>query len=126
MRQVQQALKDIGIPVYAGIWRATSPDQNPPVQYVVYSSTTTEASHQDDHVTSFRTYVYMNLWSDIDPTDMAEAIRQAMYAYGFSILEESDKGYNQPAYDTATRQYTIQWTWVWYEEKSYAGTYAGI
>ena len=126
MRQVQQALKDIGIPVYAGIWRATSPDQNPPVQYVVYSSTTTEASHQDDHVTSFRTYVYMNLWSDIDPTDMAEAIRQAMYAYGFSILEESDKGYNQPAYDTATRQYTIQWTWVWYEEKSYAGTDAGI
>ena len=122
MRQVQQALKDIGIPVYAGVWRATSPDQNPPVQYVVYSSTTTEASHQDDHVTSFRSYVYMNLWSDTDPTDMAETIRQAMYACGFSILEESDKGYNQPAYDTATRQYTIQWTWVWYEEKSYADT----
>ena len=122
MRQVQEALRNIGIPVYAGVWRATSPDQNPPVQYVVYSSTTTEASHHDDHVTSFRTYVYMNLWTDIDPTDMAEAIRQAMYAYGFSILEESDKGYNQPAYDTATRQYTIQWTWVWYEEKSYADT----
>lgn len=120
MRQVQEALADIGIPVFAGIWRATSPDQNPPVQYVVYSSTTTENSHQDDHVTSFRTYVYMNLWSDIDPTDMAETIRQAMYDNGFSILEESDKGYNMPAYDTATRQYTVQWTWVLYEEKSYA------
>ena len=120
MRQVQEALRDIGIPVYAGVWRATSPDQNPPIQYVVYSSTTTEASHQDDHVTSFRTYVYLNLWSDIDPTDMAEKIRNAMYDYGFSILEESDKGYNQPAYDTATRQYTIQWTWVLYTEKSYA------
>ena len=120
MRQVQEALANIGIPVFAGIWRATSPDQNPPVQYVVYSSTTTESSHQDDHVTSFRTYVYMNLWSDIDPTDMAETIRQAMYDHGFSILEESDKGYNMPAYDTATRQYTVQWTWVLYEEKSYA------
>ena len=120
MKQVQQALADIGIPVFAGIWRATSPDQNPPVQYVVYSSTTTENSHQDDHVTSFRTYVYMNLWSDIDPTDMAETIRQAMYDHGFSILEESDKGYNQPAYDTATRQYTVQWTWVLYQERSYA------
>ncbi len=120
MKQVQQALADIGIPVFAGIWRATSPDQNPPVQYVVYSSTTTENSHQDDHVTSFRTYVYMNLWSDIDPTDMAETIREAMYDHGFSILEESDKGYNQPAYDTATRQYTVQWTWVLYQEKSYA------
>ena len=120
MKQVQQALADIGIPVFAGVWRATPPDQNPPIQYVVYSSTTTEASHQDDHVTSFRTYVYLNLWSDIDPTDMAETIRQAMYDHGFSILEESDKGYNQPAYDTATRQYTVQWTWVLYQEKSYA------
>ena len=120
MKQVQEALADIGIPVFAGIWRATSQDQNPPVQYVVYSSTTTENSHQDDHVTSFRTFVYMNLWSDIDPTDMAETIRQAMYDHGFSILEESDKGYNQPAYDTATRQYTVQWTWVLYQEKSYA------
>ena len=119
MKQVQQALANIGIPVFAGVWRATSQDQNPPVQYVVYSSTTTEASHQDDHVTSFRTCVYLNLWSDIDPTDMAETIRQAMYDHGFSILEESDKGYNQPAYDTATRQYTVQWTFVWYEEKSY-------
>ena len=120
MRQVQEALAGIGIPVFAGVWRATSADQNPPIQYVVYSSTTTEASHQDDHVTSFRTYVYMNLWSDTDPTDMADTIREAMYRYGFSILEESDKGYNQPAYDTATRQYTVQWTWVYYEEKSYA------
>ena len=120
MKQVQEALANIGIPVFAGIWRATSPDQNPPVQYVVYSSTTTENSHEDDHVTSFRTYVYMNLWSDIDPTDMAETIRNAMYDHGFSILEESDKGYNQPAYDTATRQYTVQWTWVLYQEKSYA------
>ena len=120
MKQVQEALANIGIPVFAGIWRATSPDQNPPVQYVVYSSTTTENSHEDDHVTSFRTYVYLNLWSDIDPTDMAETIRQAMYDHGFSILEESDKGYNQPSYDTATRQYTVQWTWVLYQERSYA------
>ena len=119
MRQVQQALKDIGIPVYAGVWRATSPTQNPPVQYCVYSTTTTEASHQDDHVSSIRTYVYLNLWSDIDPTDMADTIRAAMYAYGFFMVEESDKGYNQPAYDTATRQYTVQWTWCWREDVDY-------
>ena len=119
MRQVQEALRDIGIPVIAGAWRSAGIDQNAPLQYCVYSSTTTEASHQDDHVTSFQTFVYLNLWSDVDPTPMAEMIRQAMYAYGFVMLEESDKGYNQPAYDTATRQYTVQWTWVWREERSY-------
>ena len=111
MRQVQAALKDIGIPVMAGVWRATSANQNPPVQYAVYSTTTTEAAHQDDQVQSFRTYVYLNLWSDIDPTETANRIRAAMYAAGFSIVEESDRGYNQPSYDTATTQYTIQWTW---------------
>ena len=111
MKQVQAALKDIGIPVYAGIWRATSSSQNPPVQYVVYSTTTTEAAHEDDHPSLYRTSVYLNLWSDIDPTEMRYIIRSAMYAAGFGMVEESDKGYNQPAYDTATRQYTVQWTW---------------
>ena len=24
--------------------------------------------------------------------------------------------YNQPAYDTATRQFAVQWTWCWHEE----------
>ena len=86
-------------------------NQNPPVQYAVYSTTTTEASHQDDMVTSYRTFVYLNLWSDIDPTETANRIRAAMYDAGFALVEESDKGYNQPAYDTATTQYTVQWTW---------------
>lgn len=116
MKQVQDALKDIGIPVMAGVWRATSLRQNPPVQYVVYSSTTTEDAHQDDGVASYRTYVYLNLWSDIDPTETANRIRSVLYAAGFFMVEESDKGYNQPAYDTATRQYTVQWTWCLYEE----------
>ena len=116
MKQVQSALAQIGIPVMAGVWRPTSPKQNPPPQYVVYSTTTTEASHHDDHVTSLRTFVYLNLWSDTDPTAIADRIRNAMYAAGFSMVEESDKGYNQPAYDTATRQFTVQWTWCIREE----------
>ena len=116
MKQVQNALSHLGIPVMAGVWRANSPKQNPPIQYVVYSTTKTESSHCDDHVSAVRTFVYLNLWSDIDPTTMADSIRSAMYAAGFSMVEESDKGYNQPAYDTATRQFTVQWTWCWHDE----------
>ena len=85
MKQVQEALKGIGIPVMAGVWRATSANQNPPVQYAVYSTTTTEASHQDDRVTSYRTFVYLNLWSDIDPTETANRIRAAMYDAGLKL-----------------------------------------
>ena len=116
MKQVQTALANIGIPVYAGVWRASTSAQNPPSQYVVYSTTTTEAAHEDDHPSRYRTYVYLNLWSDTDPTVMRRTIRAAMYAAGFGMVEESDKGYNQPAYDTATRQYTVQWTWCLDEE----------
>jgi len=116
MRQVQQALSGVDIPVFAGIWRPTPGHQNPPVQYAVYSTITTEDVHQDDKVTAYKTFVYLNLWSDTDPTDMAARIRSAMYAAGFAMIEESDKGYNQPAYDSATRQYTIQWTWCLRED----------
>ena len=105
----------------AGVWRATGPSQNPPTQYAVYSTTTTEAAHQDDRVTAYRTYVYLNLWSDIDPTDTADRIRAAMYDAGFFMVEESDKGYNQPAYDPATRTYTVQWTWVYWQEAPLGG-----
>ena len=37
MKRVQQALEGIGIPVFAGIWRATSSSPNAPDQYLVYS-----------------------------------------------------------------------------------------
>lgn len=49
-------------------------------------------------------------------------IRQAMYDADFWMLEESDKGYNQPAYDPATRTYTVQWTWVYWQEAPLGGT----
>ena len=116
MRQVQEALKDVGVPVYAGVWRPTPGRQNPPEQYMVYSSTTTEDAHQDDAVVSYKTFVYLNLWSDGDPTETSLMVRTAMYAAGFAMVEETDKGYNQPAYDSATRQFTVQWTWCLREE----------
>ena len=74
MKQVQDALKDIGIPVFAGVWRPTEGQQNPPSQYMVYSSTTTEEAHQDDKVVSYKTFVYLNLWSDGDPTEADFAV----------------------------------------------------
>lgn len=116
MKQVQDALKDIHVPVVAGIWRATSSDQNPPDQYIVYSTTTKEETHFDDRVVATKTFVYMNLWSKGDPTQTADLVRAAMYAAGFGMVEETDQGYNQTAYDTATKLFAVQWTWSLYME----------
>ena len=63
MRQVQEALKNLGIPVIAGIWRATSENQNPPLQYVVYSSTTTETAFQDDRPSGYQNPAVPSAWS---------------------------------------------------------------
>ncbi len=116
MKQVQAALKDIGVPVFAGIWRPTPGFQNPPPQYMVYSTTITEAAHEDDRVVAYKTFVYLNLWSDGDPTDTVLKVRKAMYDAGFFMVEESDKGYNHPSYDSMTRQFNMSWTWVLREE----------
>ena len=125
MKQVQEALRLIGVPVMAGVWRTTTFSQNPPEQYVVSSTVTAEAAYQDDCVCATRTFVYMTLWSDCDPTETAGAIREAMYNYGFAMTEESDRSYSKTAYDPATRQYTIQWTWCWHEEVHYGAARDG-
>ena len=88
MKQVQDALANIGIPVYAGVWRAATAQQNPPAQYCVYSTTTTEAAHEDDHPSRYRTYVYLNLWSDCDPTAMRRTILSRMIKQ--RILNDAD------------------------------------
>ena len=116
MKLIQAALSGLSIPVFAGIWRATSSKPTAPEQYMVYSTTTREETHYDDQVIATRTYVYLNLWSAGDPTQTAALVRNAMYAAGFGMVEETDRGYNEPAYDVGTRMYAVFWTWSLYEE----------
>ncbi|MBE5799353.1 MAG: hypothetical protein E7321_05310 [Clostridiales bacterium] len=118
MRQVQEALAPImlGVPVMAGIWRPTGGKQKQPDQYIVYSTMRTEHFHYDDALAEYKIFVYMNLWSDSDPTETAERVRNLMRKAGFALVSESDRGYNEPAYDYATRAFTVQWTWSYIEE----------
>lgn len=115
MRSVQDALQPTGLPVYAAIWKPTPEYSKPPAQYLVYSSMTVEDEHWDDQPVSYKTFVYLNLWSTIDPTDVVIAVRCAMRAAGFALEEETDKGYNHPAYDVDANLFTMGWTWVYRE-----------
>ena len=74
MKQVQDALQNIGIPVMAGVWRPTTSSQNPPVQYVVYSTTTTEATHHD----GTNHYLYRVFKDGVSETQM-ENLRDKIY-----------------------------------------------
>ena len=112
MKQVQQALSGLDIPVYAGIWRPTVGQQNPPAQYAVYATTTTEDVHLDDTVVSLKTFVYLNLWSEPDPTEVILAVRAALRAAEFALIDERI----QASPDEEANQYLVSWTWVFWSE----------
>lgn len=116
MKRLQDALRPTGIPAYAAIWKPTAEYAQPPDQYLVYSTTMVESEHYDDRLVRYQTIVYLNLWSTIDPTSAILKVRAAMREAGYAMEEESDKGYNQPAYSTAANLYMMGWTWIGWED----------
>ena len=61
MKRVQDALSSLGIPVFAGAWKATAEGVTPPPQYLVYTTQTYEDEHWDDANRRYRVYIYLNL-----------------------------------------------------------------
>ena len=56
MKRVQDALSSLGIPVFAGVWKATADGVTPPLQYLVYTTQTYEDEHWDDANRRYRVY----------------------------------------------------------------------
>ena len=106
MKLVQEALWPTGIQTFAGSWKATSDHSTPPAEYLVYTTMTTESEHWDDTVRKYRVYVYLNLWTMIDPTATIRRVRAAMRQAGFAMEDETD------SYNDDTRQTLVAWTWV--------------
>lgn len=110
MKRVQDALRNIGIPVFAGAWKATAENTTPPQQYLVYTTQTYEDEHWDDANRRYRVYVYLNLWSMVDPTEAIYLVRAAMRKAGFAFSDEA------VSYNDDTRQTLVAWTWVCWED----------
>jgi hypothetical protein len=112
MKKVQDALKPTGIPAFPGAWKPTASQPTTPAQYIVYTTMTTEDGYWDDDLRRYRLYVYLNLWSEPDPTDAVQIIRAAMRAAGFAMAEENERA----SPDEEARQYLVSWTWVGWTE----------
>ncbi len=115
MKAVQDALAVTGMPVYAAIWKPSAEHRQPPDQYLVYSTMMVEDAHYDDQPVSYKTFVYLNLWSTVDPTDAILAVRRAMRSAGFAMEEQTDKGSNHPSYNVDSNLFNMAWTWVYRE-----------
>ena len=110
MKRVQDALSSLGIPVFAGEWKATADGVTPPLQYLVYTIQTYEDEHWDDANHRYRVYVYLNLWSMADPTEAICLVRVAMRKAGFAFSDEA------VSYNDDTHQTLVAWTWVCWED----------
>ena len=112
MKRVQDALAPTGIPAFPSAWKPTASQPVAPAQYLVYTTLTAEDEHWDDGFRRYRVYVYLNLWSDVDPTDAIRAIRAALRAADFALVEETE----QASPDEEANQYLVSWTWVFWTE----------
>ena len=95
---------------WSGAWKATAENATPPPQYLVYTTQTYEDEHWDDANRRYRVYVYLNLWSTVDPTEAIRLVRAAMRKAGFAFSDEA------VSYNDDTRQTLVAWTWVCWED----------
>ena len=114
MKQVQDALKPTGISAFPNAWKPTAAQPTAPARYMVYTTMTTEDEHWDDGFRRYRVHVYLNLWSEPDPTAAIVAVRAALRAAGFALIDERV----QASPDEEANQYLVSWTWVlWMESE---------
>lgn len=106
MKRVQDALAPVGIPVFAGSWRKTPANPKVPDRYMVYTTMAVERDFWDDGFDGYRVYVYLNLYTNSDPTSDISDIRAAMRAGGFAMSDERD------GYDEDADMFRVSWTWV--------------
>lgn len=106
----QQVLASTGIPTYAGVWRETAEFPKPPEAYIVHTQMRVEDFHDDDHIEDYRLFVYANLWSSSDPTELAAKVRRTMHMDGWGMDEETTD------YDEEAKRFHVAWTWVRLED----------
>ena len=117
MKQVQEALKGIGIEVYQDVYRPKSAQNGSAAQFIVYVTRTVEENHYDDEAHGLKTWVYMNLWSTGNPNAMAKMVKKAMKQAGFAMVEEETGSTSGEAkYAEGPKMFCVNWTWVFREE----------
>ncbi|MBQ8708351.1 MAG: hypothetical protein IJ523_09725 [Succinivibrionaceae bacterium] len=110
MKEVQEALKGVGIPSFAGKLKSANSSPKSPDAYLTHTTMAAEDEFWDDEARSIKTHVYLNLYTQKDPTDAAKKVRKAMKDYGFQMTEERFWT------DTDDLWYEVSWTWIWREE----------
>lgn len=112
MKLVQDALRATAIEAFPDVWQPIDKKRNPPPEYITYTVSSREDEHLDDMAVSLRTYVYMNLWTEGDPTQTAAKVRAAMRAAGFAMAEEMTGTSSSARYDSNVKRRCVSWTWA--------------
>ena len=90
MLSVSAALAAANIPGWRGAYRPTDTYPEPPGTYCVFTLTRTPDWPMDDGQSATRIRAFLHLYSRGDPEAAQSAIRAAMQAEGFSLLQETE------------------------------------
>ena len=98
MLSVSAALAAANVPGWRGAFRPTDTHPEPPAAYCVFTTTRAPDWPLDDGQSATRIRAFLHLYSRGDPESAEAAIRSAMAAEGFSLIDETD-GYVPGAED---------------------------
>ena len=84
------ALAAANVPGWRGAYRPTDTHPEPPAAYCVYTVSRSPEWSQDDRESALRVRAFLHLFSRGDPEADKAAIRAAMAAEGFSLIEETE------------------------------------
>lgn len=106
----QASLEKTGIPCSFGVWRSEDGRSAPPEAYITHNQMRVEDFHSDDIVRENRLFAYVNLWCEGNLNALAERVRAAMYADGWSMVEEIEE------YAEDAKRNRVSWTWTVLED----------
>ena len=110
-QMVLEAMSTAGMPAWFAAYVATEEWPEPPPRYVVFTLMTVPSGYEDDGITEWAHYAYLEMWSDDDGyRQKRDAVRDAMMAAGFApdgCLE---------GYEPSTKNYHLSMAFVIHEE----------
>lgn len=84
---LKTTLASVGATAY---WVKWSGQGTPPSTYITYTIRERDALFASDFATEMTQSVYVEIWSDGDPATVYAAVKSAMKAAGFALVESVD------------------------------------
>lgn len=92
--RVYAGLDASGVPAWFGAWVATDEYPTPPPCYIVFTTMSHPSKYEDDGISEWRHYAYLEMWATGGYAVQMAAVRESMLEAGFAV-DTCREGYEQ-------------------------------